>query len=252
MNFLNATLNPGSVTKYRTSDVNQELYRLESMNIDVKYPEKKAPNSGNRDGEKVPLNQDERRQYQMAYGQTAYDNIQKVIQSSVYKQSSDAEKAAAIQNLLAVATAAGKKKAKLDGGDTPSWTTKSDGSVADNAVYRAKLGTAKDTLPADARDRNGDVMQAIIKTVVGKRGGSDQLALNVMAQQLEEGTQKKVETAYNGGYELKQIVDFYQKKYAKKPGTSQKKYKKADLYAWAMQNGYTVKQFNQLWKLFPG
>lgn len=248
-NFLNATLNPGSVTKYRTSDVNQELYRL-GENIDIKYPEKKAPKSGNRDGEKVPLNQDERRQYQMAYGQTAYDNIQKVIQSSVYKQSSDAEKAAAIQNLLEVAIAAGKKKAKLDGSDTPSWTTKSSGSVADNAVYRAKLGTAKDTLPADARDRNGDVMQAIIKTVVGKRGGSDQIALNVMAQQLEEGTQAKVETAYNGGYELKQIVDFYQAVNAKKPGTSQKKYKKADLYAWAMQNGYTAKQFNQLWNLF--
>lgn len=93
-------------------------------------------------------------------------------------------------------------------------------------------------------------MQAIIKTVVGKRGGSDQLALNVMAQQLKEGTQEKVETAYNGGYELKQIVDFYQAMYAKKPGTSQKKYKEADLYAWAMQNGYTAKQFNQLWKLF--
>ena len=53
-NFLNATLNPGSVTKYRTSAVNQELYRL-SENIDIKYPEKKAPNSGNRDGEKVPV-----------------------------------------------------------------------------------------------------------------------------------------------------------------------------------------------------
>lgn len=249
-NFLNATLNPGSVTKYRTSAVNQELYRL-GENIDIKYPEKKAPNSGNRDGEKVSLDQDERRQYQMAYGQTAYDNIQKVISSAVYKQSSDAEKAAAIQNLLEVATAAGKKKAKLDGSDTPSWTTKSDGSVADNAVYRAKLGTAKDTLPANARGRNGDVMQAIIKTVVGKRGGSDQLALNVMAQMLDEGPQAKVETAYNGGYELKQIVDFYQAKYAKKPGTSQRKYKKEDLYAWAMQNGYTAKQFNQLWKLFP-
>lgn len=249
-NFLNATLNPGSVTKYRTSAVNQELYRLESLNIDVKYPEKKAPLDGSRNGKDVDLTQDERRQYQMAYGQTAYDNIQKVIQSSVYKQSSDAEKAAAIQNLLEVATAAGRKKAKLDGGDTPSWTTKSDGSVADNAVYRAKLGTAQDTLPANARGRNGDVMQAIIKTVVGKRGGSDQLALNVMAQKLEEGTQAKVETAYNGGYELKQIADFYQAMYAKKPGTSQKKYKKPDLYAWAMQNGYTAKQFNQLWKLF--
>ncbi len=247
-NFLNATLNPGSVTKYRTSAVNQELYRL-GENIDIKYPEKKAPSSGNRDGKKVPLDQGERRQYQMAYGQTAYDNIQKVIRSSVYKQSSDAEKAEAIQNLLEVATAAGKKKAKLDGGDTPAWTTKSSGSVADNAVYRAKLGTAKDTLPDNTRDRNGDVMQAIIKTVVGKRGGSDQLALNVMAQKLTENTQAKVETAYDGGYSLQQIADFYQAKTAKTED-GKNKYKKADLQAWALQNGYTAAQFNQLWKLF--
>ena len=247
-NFLNATLNPGSVTKYRTSAVNQELYRL-GENIDIKYPEKKAPNSGNRDGEKVSLDQDERRQYQMAYGQTAYDNIQKVIRSSVYKQSSDAEKAAAIQNLLEVATAAGKKKAKLDGSDTPSWTTKSKGTVGENAVYKAMLGTAKTALPEDKRTKTGNVLQSVLKTAGNKRGG-DQLMLNIMAQQLSEGTQDKFETAYNGGYELQQIVDFYQAKYATKPGTSQRKYKKADLYAWAMQNGYTAKQFNQLWKLF--
>lgn len=247
-NFLNATLNPGSVTKYRTSAVNQELYRL-GENIDIKYPEKKAPNSGNRDGEKVSLDQDERRQYQMAYGQTAYDNIQKVIRSSVYKQSSDAEKAAAIQNLLEVATSAGKKKAKLDGGDTPAWTTKSTGTISENAVYKAMLGTAKDALPEDKRTKTGNVLQSVLKTAGNKRGG-DNLMLNIMAQQLSEGTQDKFETAYNGGYELKQIVDFYQAKYATKPGTSQRKYKKADLYAWAMQNGYTAKQFNQLWKLF--
>lgn len=247
-NFLNATLNPGSVTKYRTSAVNQELYRL-GENIDIKYPEKKAPNSGNRDGEKVSLDQDERRQYQMAYGQTAYDNIQKVIRSSVYKQSSDAEKAAAIQNLLEVATSAGKKKAKLDGGDTPAWTTKSTGTIGENAVYKAMLGTAKDALPEDKRTKTGNVLQSVLKTAGNKRGG-DNLMLNIMAQQLSEGTQDKFETAYNGGYELKQIVYFYQAKYATKPGTSQRKYKKADLYAWAMQNGYTAKQFNQLWKLF--
>ncbi len=247
-NFLNATLNPGSVTKYRTSAVNQELYRL-GENINIKYPEKKAPNSGNRDGEKVSLDQDERRQYQMAYGQTAYDNIQKVIRSSVYKQSSDAEKAAAIQNLLEVATSAGKKKAKLDGGDTPAWTTKSTGTIGENAVYKAMLGTAKDALPEDKRTKTGNVLQSVLKTAGNKRGG-DNLMLNIMAQQLSEGTQDKFETAYNGGYELKQIVDFYQAKYATKPGTSQRKYKKADLYAWAMQNGYTAKQFNQLWKLF--
>lgn len=250
-NFLNATLNPGSVTKYRTSAVNQELYRLESLNIDVKYPEKKAPSDGSRNGKDVDLTQNEKRQYQMAYGQTAYDNIQKLIQSATYKRASETEKAAAVQNLLEVATAAGRKKAKLDGSDTPTWTTKSSGSVADNAVYRAKLTSAKNTLPKSDRDNNGKVMQAIVQTAGSKRGGSDQIALNVMAQKLSETTQAKVETAYESGLSLQQVADFYQARYAKKPGTKQNKYKKPDLYAWALQNGYTAAQFNQLWKLFP-
>ncbi len=249
-NFLNATLNPGSVTKYQTNAVNQELYRLESLNIDVKYPEKKASSDVSRNGKKVTLNQDEKRQYQMAYGQTAYDNIQKLIQSATYKRASETEKAAAIQNLLEVATAAGKKKAKLDGSDTPSWTTKSDGSVADNAVYRAKLTSAKNTLPKGDRDKTAEVLQAIIQTAGSKRGGNDQLVLNVMAQEIKSGTLSKFEAAYEEGLSLQQVTDFYQAKYAVKPGTTQRKYKKPDLYAWALQNGYTAAQFNQLWKLF--
>lgn len=248
LNFLNATLNPGSVTKYRTDAVNQELYRL-GEETEIKYPDRRAPTSANRDGKSVTLTEAERRKYQATYGKTAHADIQKVISSAVYKQASDAEKAEAIRNLFSNATASAKKQTRLDGGDTPAWTTKSDGTVGENAVYKAMLGTAKDALPEDKRTKTGNVLQSVLKTAGNKRGG-DNLMLNIMAQQLSEGTQDKFETAYNGGYELKQIVDFYQAKYAKKPGTNQRKYKKADLYAWAMQNGYTAKQFNQLWKLF--
>lgn len=248
LNFLNATLNPGSVTKYRTDAVNQELYRL-GEETEITYPDRRAPTSANRDGKSVTLTEAERRKYQTAYGKTAHADIQKVINSVVYKQASDAEKAETIRNLFSNATASAKKKTRLDGGDPPSWTTKSTGTVGENAVYKAMLGTAKDALPEDKRTKTGNVLQSVLKTAGNKRGG-DNLMLNIMAQQLSEGTQDKFETAYNGGYELKQIVDFYQAKYAKKPGTNQRKYKKADLYAWAMQNGYTAKQFNQLWKLF--
>lgn len=248
LNFLNATLNPGSVTKYRTDAVNQELYRL-GEETEIKYPDRRAPTSANRDGKSVTLTEAERRKYQAAYGKTAHADIQKVISSAVYKQASDAEKAEAIRSLFTAATANAKKQTRLDGGDTPAWTTKSTGTIGENAVYKAMLGTAKDALPEDKRTKTGNVLQSVLKTAGNKRGG-DNLMLNIMAQQLSEGTQDKFETAYNGGYELKQIVDFYQAKYAKKPGTSQRKYKKADLYAWAMQNGYTAKQFNQLWKLF--
>lgn len=249
LNFLNATLNPGSVTKYRTDAVNQELYRL-GEETEIKYPDRRAPTSANRDGKSVTLTEAERRKYQTAYGKTAHADIQKVISSAVYKQASDAEKAEAIRNLFTAATANAKKQTRLDGGDTPAWTTKSTGTVGENAVYKAMLGTAKDALPEDKRTKTGNVLQSVLKTAGSKRGG-DNLMLNIMAQQLSEGTQDKFETAYNGGYELKQIVDFYQAKYATKPGTNQRKYKKADLYAWAMQNGYTAKQFSQLWKLFP-
>lgn len=248
LNFLNATLNPGSVTKYRTDAVNQELYRL-GEETEIKYPDRRAPTSANRDGKSVTLTEAERRRYQAAYGKTAHADIQQVISSAVYKQASDAEKAEAIRSLFTAATANAKKQTRLDGGDTPAWTTKSTGTIGENAVYKAMLGTAKDALPEDQRTKTGNVLQSVLKTAGNKRGG-DNLMLNIMAQQLSEGTQDKFETAYNGGYELKQIVDFYQAMYATKPGTSQRKYKKADLYAWAMQNGYTAKQFNQLWKLF--
>lgn len=247
-NFLNATLNPGSVTKYRTDAVNQELYRL-GEETEISYPDRRAPTSANRDGKSVTLTEAERRKYQAAYGKTAHADIQKVISSAVYKQASDAEKAEAIRNLFTAATANAKKQTRLDGGDTPAWTTKSKGTVGENAVYKAMLGTAKTALPEDKRTKTGNVLQSVLKTAGNKRGG-DQLMLNIMAQQLSEGTQDKFETAYNGGYELQKIVDFYQAKYATKPGTSKRKYKKADLYAWAMQNGYTAAQFNQLWKLF--
>lgn len=247
-NFLNATLSPGSVTKYRTDAVNQELYRL-GEETEISYPDRRAPTSANRNGKSVTLTEAERRKYQAAYGKTAHADIQKVISSAVYKQASDAEKAEAIRNLFTAATANAKKQTRLDGGDTPTWTAKSKGTVGENAVYKAMLGTAKTALPEDKRTKTGNILQSVLKTAGNKRGG-DQLLLNIMAQQLSEGTQDKFETAYNGGYELKQIVDFYQAKYATKPGTSQRKYKKADLYAWAMQNGYTAKQFSQLWKLF--
>lgn len=247
-NFLNATLNPGSITKYRTDAVNQELYRL-GEETKISYPDRKAPTSANRNGKSVTLTEAERRKYQTAYGKTAHADIQKVISSAVYKQASDAEKAEAIRNLFTAATANAKKQTRLDGGDTPAWTTKSKGTVGENAVYKAMLGTAKTALPEDKRAKTGYILQSVLKTAGNKRGG-DQLMLNIMAQQLSEGTQDKFETAYNGGYELQKIVDFYQAKYATKPGTSKRKYKKADLYAWAMQNGYTAKQFNQLWKLF--
>lgn len=247
-NFLNATLNPGSITKYRTDAVNQELYRL-GEETKISYPDRKAPTSANRNGKSVTLTEAERRKYQAAYGKTAHADIQKVISSAVYKQASDAEKAEAIRNLFTAATANAKKQTRLDGGDTPAWTTKSKGTVGENAVYKAMLGTAKTALPEDKRTKTGNILQSVLKTAGNKRGG-DLLMLNIMAQQLNEGTQDKFETAYNGGYELQQIVDFYQAKYATKPGTSQRKYKKADLYAWAMQNGYTAKQFNQLWNLF--
>lgn len=246
--FLNANLLPGSITKYDTNPVNQELARLYDK-VDVDYPGRRAPKTANRDEKKVELTAGEQRTYQKTYGQTAYKNARDLLLSQVYKQSSDAEKAEALSNIFEYSSGMAKSKVRIDGGGAPAWATKSEGSIADNAVYRALLGTAKQSIPKENREKNGYVMEAIL----GKVHGSDEKQMNVMAQKLEESTLDKVREAYDYGYSLDAIVDFYKAKNEKsEDGKSVYKKKDGSMWAWARENGYSSGDFAYLWKLFAG
>ena len=246
-NWLNSNVLPGSINQYKTNAVNQELSRLYDK-VEVAYPDRKAPNSANFDGEKQDLTGDQRETYQKTYGQTAYSNVKSLINSAQYGKMSDSERAAAINYLYQYATTQAKKKVGADGGETPSWTSKSEGSIAENAAYRAFLGTARAKAvpmsPSTSTETNGAQMQGTLKLNL-----SDAYKLNVFAQFLGEGAQEHVHEAYSKGYSLQQITDFYQAMNLKDE-SGKAVYKKDDLIRWATQNGFTYGQAQTMYRIF--
>ena len=246
-NWLNSNVLPGSINQYKTNAVNQELSRLYGK-VEVAYPDRKAPNSANFDGEKQVLTGDQRETYQKTYGQTAYSNVKSLINSAQYGKMSDSERADAVNYLLQYATTQAKKKVGADGGDTPSWTSKSEGSIAENAAYRAFLDTARakatPMYPSTSTETNGAQMQGTLKLNL-----SDAYKLNVFAQFLGEGAQEHVHEAYSKGYSLQQITDFYQAMNLKDE-SGKAVYKKDDLIRWATQNGFTYGQAQTMYRIF--
>ena len=246
-NWLNSNVLPGSINQYKTNAVNQELSRLYDK-VEVAYPDRKAPNSANFDGEKQDLTGDQRETYQKTYGQTAYSNVKSLINSAQYGKMSDSERAAAINYLYQYATTQAKKKVGADGGETPSWTSKSEGSIAENAAYRAFLDTARakatPMYPSTSTETNGAQMQGTLKLNL-----SDAYKLNVFAQFLGEGAQEHVHEAYSKGYSLQQITDFYQAMNLKDE-SGKAVYKKDDLIRWATQNGFTYGQAQTMYRIF--
>lgn len=246
-NWLNSNVLPGSINQYKTNAVNQELSRLYDK-VEVAYPDRKAPNSANFDGEKQDLTGDQRETYQKTYGQTAYSNVKSLINSAQYGKMSDSERAAAINYLYQYATTQAKKKVGADGGETPSWTSKSEGSIAENAAYRAFLGTARAKAvpmsPSTSTETNGAQMQGTLKLNL-----SDAYKLNVFAQFLGESAQEHVHEAYSKGYSLQQITDFYQAMNLKDE-SGKAVYKKDDLIRWATQNGFTYGQAQTMYRIF--
>lgn len=246
-NWLNSNVLPGSINQYKTNAVNQELSRLYGK-VDVAYPDRKAPNSANFDEEKQTLTNTQRETYQKTYGQTAYSNVKSLINSAQYGKMSDGERAAAINYLYQYATTQAKKKVGADGGETPSWTSKSEGSIAENAAYRAFLDTARAKAvpmsPSTSKETNGAQMQGTLKLNL-----SDAYKLNVFAQFLGEGAQEHVHEAYSKGYSLQQITDFYQAMNLKDE-SGKAVYKKDDLIRWATQNGFTYGQAQTMYRIF--
>ena len=246
-NWLNSNVLPGSINQYKTNAVNQELSRLYDK-VEVAYPDRKAPNSANFDGEKQDLTGDQRDTYQKTYGQTAYSNVKSLINSAQYGKMSDGERAAAINYLYQYATTQAKKKVGADGGDTPNWASKSEGSISENAAYRAFLDTARakatPMYPSTSTETNGAQMQGTLKLNL-----SDAYKLNVFAQFLGEGAQEHVHEAYSKGYSLQQITDFYQAMNLKDE-SGKAVYKKDDLIRWATQNGFTYGQAQTMYRIF--
>ena len=245
----NNFLNPTYTSKISDDKVDVELQRLADSTATTKmFPNGTAPYELEFDDKAKNISQQQRETYQKTYGQTAYSNVKSLINSAQYGKMSDGERAAAINYLYQYATTQAKKKVGADGGETPGWTSKSEGNIAENAAYRAFLDTARakatPMYPSTSTETNGAQMQGTLKLNL-----SDAYKLNVFAQFLGEGAQEHVHEAYSKGYSLQQITDFYQAMNLKDE-SGKAVYKKDDLIRWATQNGFTYGQAQTMYRIF--
>lgn len=86
MNMLNNNLLPGALTKYKETAVERELETVYDAagNASV-YPDKKAPNSFEIDGEKFTLDAQQKDEFMTASGETAYEIMLDLIGSEDYQ-----------------------------------------------------------------------------------------------------------------------------------------------------------------------
>lgn len=111
LDFLNANLLPGTLTKYSETELEEEIERLNNetgaTNI---YPDKSAPTSVSYDNEKYTLTPEERYAYQQNFGQVAQDLMYSMAESSCYKSATDEEKAEMMNDTLSFAEDLAKRE----------------------------------------------------------------------------------------------------------------------------------------------
>jgi len=202
-NWFNANILPGSITQYDTNPVNQELRRLMETQ-DVKAPARNPVKEVQAGDEKKQLSTDEQRTYQQNAGQTAFRELQNLMNAAQYRSMTDAERAAAWDAIMSFGKAKG---AQAVGGsaETPKWTEYGDGSTAQKAAFHGILQAAKQTISKDERGKNGAQMQAVLN-----RRLSDADTMQVFAQILgDSSTLGKVQELQGNRYDLETIVGYY-------------------------------------------
>ena len=185
MNWLNSNILPGSITKYQSTRISEEAKKLAETGEKLNVPDRKAPNKISVDGEDVKLSAEQKRAYQQTYGTEASKGLNSLIQSKEYRKMSSAEKAAAWNNVVNYAEA--KAKQKVDGkknedSDLPSWATKSDGTVTQNAAYNAMYKAARDAYCAKNGIDTGSMTDAEKIAAVASKNYPFETAVQIMKQ----------------------------------------------------------------------
>ena len=239
MNWLNSNVLPGSITKYQTNRVKSELERLAESGADVSIPNRAAEKKVDTENGEKKLTYAEKRAYQKTYGGAAAQQLNELFQTDQYKGLSDTDKAAAVGNIMSYATA--KAKQQVGGkAEDPSWTTKSDGTVAQNAVYNAQYqavrNAAKQTTGKDSPS-DGEVVSAL-----SNRGLDYDTTVKIMAQFMADSTIKKYQNAYADGYDFATSAAFsgayYEQSYdfGTTDAGNPKRRGKDGTIAWAQEN----------------
>lgn len=104
-------VNPGTRTKIRQSDASKVLEDLYKATGDAAiYPDRKAPNSIDVNGEKEALTSAEKREYQRTAGGMSANLIESLADNELYKTADNEEKADIVKELLSYSEDMAKKK----------------------------------------------------------------------------------------------------------------------------------------------
>lgn len=110
LNFVNNSILPGQVSKYKLTDIEAEIESVYNKTGDTTlYPDKNAPNSVLYDNQKYTLDAEQKQNYQKTLGSTYIDTLSDMIESDLYKNASESQKAEYIGIAKDYATAVAKK-----------------------------------------------------------------------------------------------------------------------------------------------
>lgn len=156
-NWLNSNILPGAVTQYSTNRVNQEIERMATEG--AKVPDRSAEKSFTQDGQTYELNNAQKRTYQKAYGKTARDGVQVLLNSEIYRGMSKAEKSAAMDAVLDFARQTARESV------FPSYEVDGKTAKARQAAEEAEISPVEYLLIASTymnydEDGNGSLKQS--------------------------------------------------------------------------------------------
>lgn len=99
-NIFNVFFNPSNVNTENISESAKEIYRLYKETGETNIMPRVAPYHINKNNEKVILSSQQRTEYQKISGKIIEDNVQKLLNTSEYKNMSDKEKANVINDIV--------------------------------------------------------------------------------------------------------------------------------------------------------
>lgn len=135
-NWLNSNILPGSINRYDTNRVNQEIRNV-AAHADAVYPSRSAETKFQKDNHEYKLTAKQQRAYQKQYGATFQQGVNALLQSAGYQEMSWSEKSEALNAVKSYAKQIARQKA------VPSYELDSTAQKAFDAEEEAELSPAE-------------------------------------------------------------------------------------------------------------
>lgn len=204
LNFLNANILPGQITTYKTDELLDKITDLSELTGKASvYPSRKAPDKITVDGEDIPLNQEQKRQYQSTYGKTEDETRSALIENSLYDNLTPQEeiKAHSFAEDYAKQVATSDINADFE---PDSWVEdlkgKTPAEVADAIMLKTFQSMAEDK-------KNYDSKYDGITSMLDSGTIDEAMAVSLLPKEANDGYYKHIK---GSGIEPSAFIDVYQ------------------------------------------